>query len=97
MFGNNLMTALVTLKTLADQQSDGGSSLKVALVAAQYIRQYTGNSPGCSTAKYINVGGSRQYTPQGGRQTDRPKDRQTHRQTNRKTETETERERETDR
>ena len=63
MFGNKLMTALVTLKTLADQQRVWGSSLKVVLVVAQCMR-YTENSPGCSTAKYTNVGGRRQYTTQ---------------------------------
>ena len=45
------MTALVTLKTMADQQSARGSSLKVVLVVEQCMRQYIENSPGCSTAK----------------------------------------------
>ena len=64
MFGNKLMTALVTLKTLADQQNTRGSSLKVVLVVVQCMRQYIYNSPGCSTAEYTNVGGRRQYTTQ---------------------------------
>ena len=28
------------------------------------VRQYTENSPGCSTAKYTNLGDRRQYTTQ---------------------------------
>ena len=62
VFGNKLITALVTLKTMADQQSAWGSSLKVVLVVVQCMRQYTENSPGCSTAKYTDIGGRRQYT-----------------------------------
>ena len=48
------MTALVTvtLKTMADQPSASGSSLKVILVVVQSMRQYTESSPGRSTAKY---------------------------------------------
>ena len=64
MFGNKLMTALVTLKTRADQQSAWGISLKVVLVVVQCMRQYTDNSPGCNTAEYTNVGGRRQCTTQ---------------------------------
>ena len=62
MFGNKLMTALVTLKTMADQLCAWGISLKGVLVAVQCMRQYTENSPGCSTAKYTNDGGRMQYT-----------------------------------
>ena len=59
------MTALATLKTMEDQQSACGSSLKVVLVVVQRVRQYTEKqSLGCSTAKYTNVGGWRQYTTQ---------------------------------
>ena len=64
MFGNKLVTALATLKTMADQQSARGSSLTVVLVVVQCMRQYTENSPGCSTAMYTSVGGRRQYTTQ---------------------------------
>ena len=64
MFGNKLMITLVTLKTMADQQSAWGISLKGVLVVVQCMRQYTKNSPGCSTAKYTNIGGKRQYTIQ---------------------------------
>ena len=39
---------------MADQQSAWGSSLKVVLVTVQCMRQYTENSPGCSTAQYTN-------------------------------------------
>ena len=67
MFGNKLLTALVTLKTMADQQSACGSSLKVVLVAVQCMRQYTENSLGCSTTKYTNVGGRWQYSTQSGK------------------------------
>ena len=44
MFGNKLMTALVTLKTMADQQSASGSSLKVVLLVVQCMKQYTEQS-----------------------------------------------------
>ena len=64
MFENTLMTALVTLKIMADQQSTWGTSLKGVLVVVQWMRQYTENSPGCSTAKYTNIGDRRQYTAQ---------------------------------
>ena len=59
-----MITVLVTLNTMADQQSARGSSLKGVLVVVQCTRQYTENSPGRSTAKYTNVGGRRQYTTQ---------------------------------
>ena len=49
-------------KTLADQQSAWGSSLNGVLAVVQCMRQNTENSPGCSTAKFTNVGGRRQYT-----------------------------------
>ena len=58
------MTVLVTLKSMADQQSAWGSSLKVVLVVVECMRQYTENSPGCSTAKNTNVRGRRQYITQ---------------------------------
>ena len=32
------------------------SSLKGVFLVVQCMRQYTGNSPGCITAKYTNVG-----------------------------------------
>ena len=64
MYGNKLMTAVVTLKIMEDQQSAWGSSPKGIYVITQCMRQYTENSPGCSTAKYTNVGGMRLYTTQ---------------------------------
>ena len=64
MFGNNLMTALVTLKTMADQQSVWGSLLKKVFVLVQCMRPYTENSSCCTTVKYTNIGGRRQYTTQ---------------------------------
>ena len=36
--------------------------MKSFFVVVQCLRQYTENSPCCSTAKYTNVGGRRQYT-----------------------------------
>ena len=64
MFGNKLMTAQSTLKTLADQQSAWGSSLMGVFVVVQCMKQYTENSPGCITAKYTNTGGRRKYITQ---------------------------------
>ena len=61
---SKVMTALVTLKTVADQQSAWGCSLRVVQVVVQCVRQYTENSPGCSTAEYTNIEGRRQYTTQ---------------------------------
>ena len=64
IFGNKLMTALVTLKTMADQQSAWGSSLKGIQVVVQCTIQYTENSPGCSTAKYTMLEAGGKYTTQ---------------------------------
>ena len=47
---------------MADQQSAWGSSLNGVFVAVQCMRQYSENSPGCSTAKYTNVGVRRHNT-----------------------------------
>ena len=38
IFGNKLMTALITLKTMADQQSAWGSSLKLMVMVVQCMR-----------------------------------------------------------
>ena len=66
MFGNKLMTALVTLKRMADQQSAWGSSLKVILAVVVYETHWEQSWLQC-TAKYTNAGGSRQYTTQSWR------------------------------
>ena len=58
------MTVLVILKTMADQQSAWGSSLRWVLVVVQSMIHYAENSPGCSKAKYTNTGSRRQYTKQ---------------------------------
>ena len=55
MFGNKVMTALVTLKTMADQHSARGSLLKGVLVVVQCMRQCIVYSPGCISAKDTKV------------------------------------------